>query len=386
MDLLKCQITTLELICESFYKKLHKTNLFKYISLPMSTKLNHCHICKFTIWNTFFICNCVFHWVSNWITVANNIRESLALFFADLPPHSYYQLTDLNPLCTSIVRKQFLFSFSLSERQVCKFFIKIISSWTEKQRVFFYYKLQETLNLDKPLPLTSSVLHQNLDTVQFSDKLEPLIKSPFKIIDEPFTYDFLTQDRKTFHTDRNHSISCFPKEHSLFPNLELYNEQNDVTTHDSDKADMIQEYQGTSYDNSDLGDNAFDDDLLCNDYDNTSIMFDKEEQKRVNSDDDNHHPARSKNDSERPYHKPRSSKFQSFNKFPEIFDLSGPCAVFVSPMSFADKSDSSLYFVQTHASNRNNRNLYDLGQQPWKNTVFSLHQLPLRMNHHFHEA
>ena len=136
---------------------------------------------------------------------------------------------------------------------------------------------------------------------------------------------------KTFHIHRNHLIPYYLKVLWLFPHIQIYNEQNPEIFHDSDRSDIIQNDLYTSYDLSEFDDSVFDDDPLPNDNDDISIMFDNELYKSVNFDDDNYRPSRWKCDSEELYNIPRSSKFQSFNKFPELFDLPDTGTVCDSP-------------------------------------------------------
>ena len=68
--------------------------------------------------------------------------------------------------------------------------------------------MQNSPNLDKPLPLNSIVLHRNFGVVQFPDKLKPLRNGPFKLLNKPteVTYELVTSDGKIIHTHRNHLI------------------------------------------------------------------------------------------------------------------------------------------------------------------------------------
>ena len=75
---------------------------------------------------------------------------------------------------------------------------------------------------------------------------------------------------------------------------------------------MIQNDLYTSYDNSDLKDKVFDDDQICKDFDDTSIMFDIELYKSVNSLDDKHDCCLSKADSKSLFFIAKSPMFQSF--------------------------------------------------------------------------
>ena len=72
------------------------------------------------------------------------------------------------------------------------------------------------------------------------------------------------------------------------------------------------------FDNSQLADHVSDDDPLCDDYDDISILSDNELFKSVLLDDDYIHPSRSNCDSESLYYKQSSSKVHSLNKFCEF--------------------------------------------------------------------
>ena len=73
----------------------------------------------------------------------------------------------------------------------------------------------------------------------------------------------------------------------------------------------------TSYDKYDLDNLVFEDHPFSKDFDDTSIVFDKELYKSVILDDVSYHPYRSKFVTEKHNHKPKCSKGQSFK---ELFD------------------------------------------------------------------
>ena len=116
--------------------------------------------------------------------------------------------------------------------------------------------------------------------------------------------NLLTQKGKTFHTNRNHLIPHYPKERLHFPHIESYNEQVSEKLEKVDTSDMIQKDLYTSYENSGIGENDFDDDHFCNNDDDQSIMSDIEENKPVKLDDNHHHTLRPKFDSETLHYKP----------------------------------------------------------------------------------
>ena len=139
----------------------------------------------------------------------------------------------------------------------------------------------------------------------------------------------------------------------LFPRIESNNEQNSGIVDNCDTTVMIQNDLCVSYDNSEVDNNVFDDELFCNNEDDESYMFGTEIYRSVNVDDTLYPISGSKIDSQTSYYKPWSSKFQSFTKAPEIFDLPDTDTVLDSTMSFANQSNSSLNFNQSQASNRN---------------------------------
>ena len=82
----------------------------------------------------------------------------------------------------------------------------------------FAYTMQETPNLDKALPIKSSVIHSKCETVHLSDQQKPLYSGPFQFNNKAtgVTVELLTQDGKTFHTHKNLFIPNHSKESLLF--------------------------------------------------------------------------------------------------------------------------------------------------------------------------
>ena len=149
---------------------------------------------------------------------------------------------------------------------------------------------------------------------------------------------------------------------------------------------MIQKDISLSNDHSEFDDNVFEDDSFCKKDDDQSFLLDNQLYKPTKRVDDRYHHPRSQSGSESFYYKPRSSKFQSSNKIPKLFDLPGTDAAYKSPTSFASQSGCSLHFSDTHTSNRNTWTTYDLRPKPIRNYCFFLiHQLLLRINYRFHE-
>ena len=101
--------------------------------------------------------------------------------------------------------------------------------------------MQLSPNLDQTLP-PNSLVHLNSKAVQFSDETKPLPNVPFKIQIKPtkVTSELLSQNGKTFHTQRNDLIPIYPKKLMLFPQIQSYNEQKSEIYEDSVTSDMIQ--------------------------------------------------------------------------------------------------------------------------------------------------
>ena len=153
---------------------------------------------------------------------------------------------------------------------------------------------------------------------------------------------------KTFHTYWNQLIPFYLKEPFLFSHIQSYIEQNFEIIHEYDREDMIQNAISLSNDHSEFDDNVFEDDSFCKKDDNQLY-------KPTKGVDDHYHHPRSQSGSEKFYYKPRSSKFQSPNKFPKLFDLPGTDTAYKTPTSLASQSDCSLHFNHTQTSIRNTR-------------------------------
>ena len=175
--------------------------------------------------------------------------------------------------------------------------------------------MQETPTLDEPLPLNSCALHRNFQDVHFLDTLKKLRRDLYnwKQAYERQVWTSNTRWEINSYTLKSYD-SILSKRTLAFHHIESYSEQNTITTHNVHTSGKILKDLNSSYDTSELIDDVFDDDPLCIDYDDTSIMFDNEFYNSVEL-GDYYHPSRSKSDFEQSNHKPISSQFQSFDKF-----------------------------------------------------------------------
>ena len=153
--------------------------------------------------------------------------EKTAQYYFGLLPCSHYQLTDWNPWFHGIMLKLISTWFLAFEKAMLQNFSNFYQ-YTLKNFNSRAYTMQNSPQDDKPLPLDSFVLHWNFKTLQISDKLKQLCDGHSKIVNmsTEITYEFLTQEEKTFHTHLTHLVSYYPKEPLLFPHIKLYKKQN----------------------------------------------------------------------------------------------------------------------------------------------------------------
>ena len=115
-------------------------------------------------------------------------------------------------------------------------------------------------------------------------------------------------------------------------------------------------------------------------------MFDKVIYKSAKQDEVFYHISRPKSDCESLHYKPRSSKFQSFNKFTELFELPDTDTVKDIATSLANQPNSFPFFNQSQTSNRNTRTKYVCKHYREKFILFSFHHFPLRKKNIFQKV
>ena len=108
----------------------------------------------------------------------------------------------------------------------------------QKGKFYSFAYFNKTYNNPRPLDIGTFVLKRKFLHVHFSDKVKPLRKGPFKIIDKYFdiTYEIVNQDGYTSHIHRNHSVPYYPKEPIVFSFIQQncpYSNGNDNDNNDS---------------------------------------------------------------------------------------------------------------------------------------------------------
>ena len=132
------------------------------------------------------------------------MRESTAQNCSDFPLHSSHRSTDFNPLFHSIMLKSHSSRFLLLEAAMLQSYsIEYQNAMRESNS--FAYTLYSSPKVDIVFPLKSLVLHQTFNAIHFSGKPKPPSNGPFTIVNNPVevTCEVLTQEGKTFHTNRN---------------------------------------------------------------------------------------------------------------------------------------------------------------------------------------
>ena len=149
----------------------------------------------------------------------NKHNTCISQYCSQLPEHSHYDKTDLNPFFNRTLSKPILQLFLAAETALLQIY-SIVHNYTLKKLNSQAY-ITKTYHEDKPLPLGLFVLKRNFTHVHFSDKLKPLRIGLYKILHRlsDVTYEHLSQDGSTFHTHRNHLIPYYPKELLLYPHL-----------------------------------------------------------------------------------------------------------------------------------------------------------------------
>ena len=121
----------------------------------------------------------------------NSCRECVAQFCSDLPPHSHYQSIDFYPSFHSNLFKPISTWFLAFESAVVQSFSKLYQN-VLKKTIFLPYTMQNSPNLNKPIPMNSIVSYRNSEAVQFLDKMKPIRNDPVKIFNKPteVNYEF----------------------------------------------------------------------------------------------------------------------------------------------------------------------------------------------------
>ena len=156
-------------------------------------------------------------------------KTCISRYCSQLPEHSHYDKSDLNPFFHRTLSKPIPQWFLAVETAMLQIYSTVYEHTLRKINSHAY--ITKTCHKGKPLPLGTFVLKRNFTHVHFSDKLKPLRIGPYKIIDRlsDVTYELLSQDGSTIHVHCNHLIPYYPKEPLIYPHLRNFMRFSDTT-------------------------------------------------------------------------------------------------------------------------------------------------------------
>ena len=156
-------------------------------------------------------------------------KSGISRYCSQLPEHSYYDKSDLNPFFYRTLSKPIPQWFLAVETAMLQIYSTVYENTLRKINSHAY--ITKTYYEGKPLPIGTFVLKRNFIHVHFSDKLKPLRIGPYKIIERlsDVTYELLAPDGFTIHVHRNHMIPYYPKKPLLYPHLGSFMRFSDTT-------------------------------------------------------------------------------------------------------------------------------------------------------------
>ena len=150
-------------------------------------------------------------------------RNCTSQFCQNLPLHTYYDKSSLNPFFYKTLSRPIPQRISATETAMMQIYHTVYENTKRKINSFAYFN--KIYHNPRSLDIGTFVLKRNFLHVHFSDKLKPLRIGPFKIINKisDITYEIVNQDGYTSHIHRNHLVPYYPKEPIFFPFLQQYN-------------------------------------------------------------------------------------------------------------------------------------------------------------------
>ena len=150
-------------------------------------------------------------------------RNCTSHFCQNLPLHTHYDKSNLNPFFHKILSKPIPQWILATETAMIQVYHTVYENTKRKIISFAYFN--KTYNNPRPLDIGTFVLKRNFLHVQFSDELKPLRLGSFEINNKisDITYKIVNQDGYTSHIHRNHLVPYYPKEPLIFPFIQNYN-------------------------------------------------------------------------------------------------------------------------------------------------------------------
>ena len=152
----------------------------------------------------------------------NTYRNCTSQYCQELPLHTHYDKSNLNPFFHKILSKPIPQWILATETAMIQIYHTVYENTRRKINSYAYFN--KTYHNPRPFDIGTFVLKRNFLHVHFSDKLNPLRIGPFKIINKisDITYEIVNQDGYTSHIHRN-LFPYHPKEPVFFPFLQQYN-------------------------------------------------------------------------------------------------------------------------------------------------------------------
>ena len=142
-------------------------------------------------------------------------RNCNSQYCQDLPLHTHYEKSHLNPFFHKILSKPIPKWTLATETPMMQIYHTVYENTKRKINSIAYFN--KTYNNLRPLDIDTFVSKRNFLYVHFSDKLKPLRIGPFKIINKisDITYEIVNQDGYTSHNHRNPLVPYYPKNQSF---------------------------------------------------------------------------------------------------------------------------------------------------------------------------
>ena len=171
-------------------------------------------------------------------------RNCSSQFCQNLPLHTHYDKSNLNPFFHKILSKPIPQWILATEKAMIQIYHTVYENTKRKFNSFAYFN--KTYNNPRPLDIGTFELKKNFLHVHFSDKLKPLRIGPFEIINEisDIIYEIVNQDGYTSHIHRNHLVPYYPKEPIFFPFIQQFNPYSN--NNDNDNNDSIEPFDSFS--------------------------------------------------------------------------------------------------------------------------------------------
>ena len=124
----------------------------------------------------------------------NKNNTCISQYCSQLPEHSHYDKTDLNPFFHRTLSKPVPQWFLAAQTAMLQIY-SIVHNYSLTKLISQAY-ITKIYHEVKPLPLTTFVLKRNFTHFHISDKHKPLRIDPYKILNRlsDVTYELLSQD------------------------------------------------------------------------------------------------------------------------------------------------------------------------------------------------